>query len=151
MAGAPDIYADLRLQQVLAAEALGPATRIAKPAPCQTVQAALFAQAGTLVFIQPLAGGTVAGPSLSIELQTGAVGLAEHSSPLDVLKRAETIYGVGGPGQNGGRRRHWRSSQACSRLPCLRRCPVYKVTSTRILTCPSTARDDARRVLLQGN
>ena len=150
MAGAPDIYADLRLQQVLAAEALGPATRIAKPAPCQTVQAALFAQAGTLVFIQPLAGGTVAGPSLSIELQTGAVGLAEHSSPLDVLKRAETIYGVVGLVKMVGGAA-LAVITGVQQVALLRRCPVYKVTSTRILTCPSTARDDARRVLLQGN
>ena len=46
---------------------------------------------GTLIFIQPLQGSKVVGPSLTVELGTGTVGLAEHSVPL---KGTDTIYGV---------------------------------------------------------
>ena len=62
MSSEPLIYSELRLQQV-----------------------------GTLIFIQPLQGSKVIGPSLTVELGTGTVGLAEHSVPL---KGTETIYGV---------------------------------------------------------
>lgn len=48
-------------------------------------------QVGTLVFIQPVQNSAVAGPSLTVELGTGTVGLAEHSVPL---KGTATIYGV---------------------------------------------------------
>ena len=48
-------------------------------------------QVGTLVFIQPVQNSAVAGPSLTVELGTGTVGLAEHSVPL---KGTDTIYGV---------------------------------------------------------
>lgn len=62
MSSEPLIYSELRLQQV-----------------------------GTLVFIQPMQGSAVIGPSLTVELGTGTVGLAEHNVPL---KGTDTIYGV---------------------------------------------------------
>ena len=48
-------------------------------------------QVGTLVFIQPMRGSSVVGPSLTVELGTGTIGLAEHSVPL---KGTDTVYGV---------------------------------------------------------
>jgi len=50
----------------------------------------------TLVFLQPVAdGGRAAGPSLTVELTSGAVGLAEHSVPLAAeAGGAETVFGV---------------------------------------------------------
>ncbi len=39
----------------------------------------------SLVFIQPAKNGKPHGPSLMVELQSGTVGMAEHSMPLQEL------------------------------------------------------------------
>ena len=49
---------------------------------------------GSLVLIQPSQDGKVAGPSLTVELNTGTVGLTEHSMPLQGQKGCISIHGV---------------------------------------------------------
>ena len=55
----------------------------------------------SLVFLQPLRDGKAAGASLMVELQSGTVGMAEHSMPLQDLggssspaEAAEKVWGV---------------------------------------------------------
>lgn len=55
----------------------------------------------SLVFLQPLRDGKAAGASLMVELQSGTVGMAEHSMPLQDLggssspaEAAQKIWGI---------------------------------------------------------
>jgi hypothetical protein len=51
----------------------------------------------SLIFIQPLRDGRGQGQSLMIELQSGTVGLAEHSMPLQDLAShgaSDKIFGI---------------------------------------------------------
>lgn len=49
---------------------------------------------GSLVLIQPSKDGKAAGPSLTVELTSGTVGLTEHSLPLQGQKGTTPIAGV---------------------------------------------------------
>jgi len=99
----------------------------------------------TLVFLQPVAdGGRAAGPSLTVELTSGAVGLAEHSVPLAAeAGGAETVFGVIGI---------LRLLGTCAlavitgaeQVATLRGHPVFLVTRTRVLAAASAFKDDAR-------
>ena len=55
----------------------------------------------SLVFLQPLKDGKAAGASLMVELQSGTVGMAEHSMPLQELsggssaaEASQRIWGI---------------------------------------------------------
>lgn len=52
----------------------------------------------SLIFMQPMKDGKAAGSSLMVELQSGTVGMAEHSMPLQSLGTGaaspERIWGI---------------------------------------------------------
>lgn len=112
MSSEPLIYSELRLQQV-----------------------------GTLIFIQPLQDSQVVGPSLTVELSTGTVGLAEHSVPL---KGTHTIYGVVGLARFLGGCALAVITDA-EQVATVRGFPAWKVTGTRVFTNGNKSiRDDNR-------
>lgn len=97
----------------------------------------------SLVFLQPVAGGKAAGPSLTVGLNSGVVGLAEHSVPLGDGGGADTVFGVVGLARLLGTCA-LAVVTAAEQVAVLRGHPVYLVTGTRVLAGESEFKDDAR-------
>ncbi|KAK9821752.1 hypothetical protein WJX81_003319 [Elliptochloris bilobata] len=86
--------------------------------------------------------------SLTVELNSGVVGLAEHSVPLAAGGGgAEVVYGVIGLARLLGTCA-LAVITAAEQVALLRGHPVYLVTGTRVLAGESAFKDDARYVAL---